>query len=351
MDKVLELEVNGGIKVILKDPTLNRYHLEFRWKAIGSEKYEKNEHSKDGFFNGANFLKHKKEITFILEVIPNIVLSEDVYKDILSLEEKMRKDKNNLINKTVDDIISGENPLNLGIVGSGYPHYQPWIYNIPSELKGEEQDLMEKAINRLLPDTYVSNSCEFIERILNSRVTTKENINKKAFNLKFDKKVQDYYEFNRNVVTSFEIKLVDVLEETIKKNKIELEEKKRIKLEKEKQKKEDFLGVKEFLEKEYSDTTAKEFGYIYKITFETGKSYTFVDRNIHDFGRVINPNYEIEKGISGGLIEKKENGEAFWKDFQSGKGWIRIRKLYEDELKAYTLVEKYGNGSTEVRTD
>mgnify|MGYP001605283528 CR=1 FL=1 len=61
---------------------------------------------------------------------------------------------------------------------------------------------------------------------------------------------------------------------------------------------------------------------------KTLDSKEFNCRNIHDFGYVVNPNYEIEKGIKGGV----RKGD-YWQSFEPKKGWYNVRKLTDFEKK------------------
>lgn len=73
-----------------------------------------------------------------------------------------------------------------------------------------------------------------------------------------------------------------------------------------------------------------------------GKSYEFDERNIFDFGRVINPFYSVSPGIISGGLAKQEGDKFYWQVFRSGEGWLNIREITGSELQAYLIVLKYG---------
>lgn len=330
----------NGISFIFKKPILNEYgKLEFNWRAEGTSK-SKNKYDTEGLYGGAVFDTKIKGIRcnfkFNGKECGGVVLPEDIYEQILTIYNKYTEERKNKINELVEQIILGKKPINVSIVGCDYPHYQAWVRDIDKDLKGLEQDIMYKAIKQLVPNSYVGNSCDFIGKYLGTKIQLKEEITSKAFNLN----IVD------NVVTSFDIKLTDAIEKAIQEEKKEIEEK----LAKEKQKELDFQEVKKFEEEKKYDSSEKANYYIYTVAFKNGKEYSFVDRNLFDVGRVINPNYEVAKGLGGGLIHKdKETNKYYWQTFNNKEGWIIVRELEEEELKAYNLVEKYGNGLREVR--
>jgi len=76
---------------------------------------------------------------------------------------------------------------------------------------------------------------------------------------------------------------------------------------------------------------------------KTNEILKFKCRNIFDFGYVVNPDYKItpESEEAGGLADfEKKTGKYFWDDFESGKGWYRVREMTEFERKAYIYLSK-----------
>ena len=81
---------------------------------------------------------------------------------------------------------------------------------------------------------------------------------------------------------------------------------------------------------------------IYKHHFIVhGESLDYVERNMFDVGIIINPDYAVSDGVSGGIALMK-NGKLQWHSFISDKGWFPIRPLTEYEEICYTIVAKYG---------
>lgn len=82
--------------------------------------------------------------------------------------------------------------------------------------------------------------------------------------------------------------------------------------------------------------------YQHKVTMQSGTVYEFQDRNIFDFGRVINPKYSIAEGVKpGGLCSRDTDGDYIWQTFNDSKGWVPVRPLTEEETFAYLAVSKY----------
>jgi hypothetical protein len=71
------------------------------------------------------------------------------------------------------------------------------------------------------------------------------------------------------------------------------------------------------------------------VTLPNGSQFRFADRNVFDFGRVINPDYEIAPGIRGGL----RNGDV-WETFISGEKHLPEIKYQENGLpEGWTVIE------------
>lgn len=81
---------------------------------------------------------------------------------------------------------------------------------------------------------------------------------------------------------------------------------------------------------------------LYEHRFLIGeKTLSFTERNIFDFGVVINPDYEISPDISGGLALKKD-GMLQWHTFTRDKGWVPVRPLTDQEQICWKIIKKYG---------
>ena len=72
-----------------------------------------------------------------------------------------------------------------------------------------------------------------------------------------------------------------------------------------------------------------------------GSTLSFTERNVFDFGIVINPDYEIIPGETGGIAIEKD-GVLQWHIFSSDNGWIPVRSLTDHEKICWTIIAKYG---------
>ncbi len=88
-------------------------------------------------------------------------------------------------------------------------------------------------------------------------------------------------------------------------------------------------------EKVISDEGGKTKEYEHHVIVN-GRDYMFIERNIFDFGRVINPNGR-------GLVDHDSATDRYYTEkFIDNKGWIRDREMSDDEVRAYMIVLKYG---------
>lgn len=72
--------------------------------------------------------------------------------------------------------------------------------------------------------------------------------------------------------------------------------------------------------------------YVVKHTLHIhGETLSFLERDIFDFGRVVNPNYAIAPGVVGGLSDLNDNNVLVWMAFAKGSGWQEVRPLTENE--------------------
>lgn len=90
----------------------------------------------------------------------------------------------------------------------------------------------------------------------------------------------------------------------------------------------------------------------YRITVKiNGREWVFIDRNVFDFGRCVNPAYAIAPGHEdGGLGVMGKDGGAYWEDFFDGKGWDKVRDMEPDEARAFAAVVRYfGHATSSIR--
>lgn len=110
----------------------------------------------------------------------------------------------------------------------------------------------------------------------------------------------------------------------------------------EKEKEELISQVEDWEVGEYDicDERGKTKVYKHRFLIEE-ETLSFTERNVFDFGVVINPNYEITSGESGGIAIEKD-GVLQWHIFSSDNGWIPVRPLTNHEKICWTIVAKYG---------
>lgn len=66
----------------------------------------------------------------------------------------------------------------------------------------------------------------------------------------------------------------------------------------------------------------------------TGERLQFTERNLFDFGKVVNPAYAIKEGMApGGVLGQDENGDTSWQTYTKS-GWEFVRKATDAELIA-----------------
>lgn len=103
--------------------------------------------------------------------------------------------------------------------------------------------------------------------------------------------------------------------------------------------------------------------YHYTLThIETKRQFKFIDRNIFDFGRVVNPvrggiYINVEKFMSDNkyTFSTEEKRDEYRKSHPTSSGWILdrynegIEEVEELEVKAYQIVVKNGFASRDIR--
>ena len=79
----------------------------------------------------------------------------------------------------------------------------------------------------------------------------------------------------------------------------------------------------------------------HRLVFDEGEVLKFSERNIFDFGRVINPEYALAEGADdGGLVNfDKETGKRYWMDFRYSKYEIDGKSISDDDLQ--TGIERW----------
>lgn len=205
----------SGLEFKFKNPKLNQSGcLVFEWKIIGTDKEFNKFDKENGYYGNAQFDEIKKVILcnfkFNNKKIAGVSLPDNILKELKNLYAELKENRKNLFDKAVNDLAEGRINVSFSIVGCDYPKYQGWI-ELDKDLKGLEQEIMEKSILKISGEKYISNACEYIERKLKQNIGTKEDIDSKAFNFKFDTETQNYHDFKETIVTNFEMKLADAI--------------------------------------------------------------------------------------------------------------------------------------------
>lgn len=217
--KTFEFE-KQGIKFSFRNPKLNKYgKLVMEYKIPG---IEENKDNSEGYFYNSEFLPDKNVMTFYNVKIKGktfrgVGLPENILKEIKTLFEELKAERENNINQVVDELVQGKRNIYFGIVGCDFPHYQAWIRNLPEDLQGLEQDIMTKAIKVIMgKDEFVFNSCDYLQKAVNKHIGFIEELGS-ILNPEFNAETQKYYGFKDTIVTGFEMKLSDILQPILEK--------------------------------------------------------------------------------------------------------------------------------------
>lgn len=203
---------------------------------------EENKFNPNGFFRARDFIDDKKAIMFYdLKVngvkIDGVRVDDNIVNKLIALKQKLQQKRKEKIESIVNEIVSGNRKINFKIVGCDWPHYQAWLNNIDSDLKGLEQKIMEQAIKKYYKkhtnkEKHIGNSCDFIQNKLEQPIPSIE-ANPNATNIQYDHEVQEYYGYKKEVITGFDMTLESILKPSIEKEikeeskKIEEEAKKK----------------------------------------------------------------------------------------------------------------------------
>lgn len=81
--------------------------------------------------------------------------------------------------------------------------------------------------------------------------------------------------------------------------------------------------------------------YIHRVLMPSGKTYTFLDRNVFDFGRIVSYN---------GAMLSRIDGVLGWNRFIDGDGWNFEQTNEDDEIVlAYRAATLYGFANSSIR--
>ena len=337
--KTFEFE-KQGIKFYFRNPKLSQ-----SGKLVMAHKIEgihENKHDPEGYYFNSEFMpKYNAMSLYDVKIkgkkVNGVGLPDDILTEVKNLYQQLKNEREQNINQVVNELVEGIRNIHFGIVGCDYPHYQPWVRNLPEDLNGLEQDIMTKAIKQIMgKDEWVMNSCEYIEKKIKKQIGFIEDLGE-VLNPEYSEESQKYHGYKNNIVTGFEMKLTDILQGRIEKKKEEDMQKQ--KLEEERK----TMQI-EIIKQGYAEGEEKNPYAIVEVTdMITGEKAQFQCRNIFDFGYTINPNYSVAEGLEiGGLvITDKETNKKYWQMFESGKGWYNVRELTEFESKAINYLNKF----------
>lgn len=217
--KTFEFE-KQGIKFSFRNPKLNKYgKLVMEYKIPG---IKENKNNSEGYFYNSEFLPDKNamslyDIKINGKKIGGVGLPEEILKEVKTLFEELKAERENNINQVVDELVQGKRNIYFSIVGGDYPYYQAWIRNLPEDLKRLEQDIMTKAIKAIMgKDEFILNSCDYLQKAANKNIGFVEELGG-VLNPEFDTEKQKYYGFKNTIVTGFEMKLFDILQPILEK--------------------------------------------------------------------------------------------------------------------------------------
>lgn len=155
--------VKNGINFNFKDWRVDKYNnFTFSYKVS----CDVNGLSEDGYyFNGK--LDERRKVALINfkyngKKMNGVSLTEELLTEMKSIKDKLITEREELIKDTVNKIVSGQIKIAFKEVGCEYPTIMAWVDDIPASLKGQEQDLMEKAIKVFNKDFYGS-ACDYIK--------------------------------------------------------------------------------------------------------------------------------------------------------------------------------------------
>lgn len=336
-----------GYRFCFRNPKLNRHNkMVLEWKIIGQCE---NEHDKEGYYFNAEFSKDKDIISLYSAKIENkkingVILPKEIFDELLKAHNQLLQNREQEMDVIIGKVINGEILIDFKITTHYYTCYIPTIDNLPENLKELDQDIIEKAILKCTDNKFWWDSVlwrdsvyDFLKKKLNMEIATEEEARKDIVNLRFDKKIQEAYNYKSNVITSFQIKLSDLIDI----EEIKAATKKRKEENEAKEKRKNSLTVEILKKGRESDD---HFANVRITDPRTNESLKFRCRNIFDFGYVVNPDYEIMPGKEGGLASKGK-----WETFESEKGWYPVRELTEFEKRCIDYLHEFSPIDKEIR--
>ena len=141
-----------GLDFMFRNPKLDGSSLVCEYKIPGVDENDENE----GYFYNAELIESKKMMYIRTKIEINgakydgVVLPDEIYAALKQIKDKLTEERDNAIERIIHEILEGKRLIDFGIVGCDFPHYQPWLQDLPEELDGLEQHIMERAVVCLL---------------------------------------------------------------------------------------------------------------------------------------------------------------------------------------------------------
>ncbi|NLK51306.1 MAG: hypothetical protein GX295_02505 [Syntrophomonadaceae bacterium] len=218
-------EINKkGINFVFTNGYLNQQdRLVYAWKAPG---LIENYHDPQGLFYDAEYDPERRAIImqekfdFRGIMAKGVGLEGAVGEKIDRYYQFLLSKRLKTIEKLAEAVVRGKISVNFSLVGSNSAHYQPWLHGLRKhDLPDQETRVLAEAIRcayaRAGVEVSFSDPIDFLEGHLNQSITSTEYMHPKAFNLTFDSEIQAYYGYEKEIVTGFDIKLLDIISQVI----------------------------------------------------------------------------------------------------------------------------------------
>ena len=153
----------NGIKFNFKDWRVGKYNdFTFSYKVS----CDTNESSSDGYYHYGKLDERRKtaliKFKYNGKKMNGVSLNEELLTEIKAIKDKLISERKELIKDTVSKIAAGEIKIVFKEVGCEYPTIIAWVDDIPKALKGQEIDLMEKAIE-VFDKYFCGDACAYIK--------------------------------------------------------------------------------------------------------------------------------------------------------------------------------------------
>ena len=163
MKEDVEMEFSkNGIDFNFKDWRVDKYNnFTFSYKVS----CDINKTS-DGYYHNGKLDERRKvaliSFKYNKKKMNGVSLSEELLAEMKAIKDKLISERKELIKDTVSKIAAGEIKIVFKEVGCEYPTIMAWVDDIPKSLKGQEIDLMEKAIE-VFDKYFCGDACAYIK--------------------------------------------------------------------------------------------------------------------------------------------------------------------------------------------